>query len=179
MTVSIPLAVLGGLLVFALPGYAVTKAVFPEWRLRGPNALLTAVELATLSFVLSVVLSVLVGFVLLNTAPAGFQANWTDPRLEAALGAITALGLTGAVARGGFARVAPSAPLLEEDQGATGGWEAVRRLDRLVREERGLRRSLVAAPPGSEEERELRSRIERVRAEAASVRTSREAELAG
>lgn len=179
MTVSPPLAVLGGLLVFVLPGYAVSKAVFPEWRIRGSKALLTAVELATLSLVLSVTLTVLVGFALLNATPAGFQATWSDPRLEAALGAITGLGLAVAVGRGGFSRVPPPTPALEDDPGLTGGWEAMRRLDQLVREERGLRRSLVGAPPGSKEELELRSRIERVRAEAASVRARREAELAG
>ena len=179
MTVSLPLAVLGGLLVFALPGYGVSKAVFPEWRLRGPRALLVAVELATLSFVLSIVLTVLVGFALLNASPSGFQATWSDPRLEAALAGITGVSLAVAVGRGGFARVPPPAPSLEADRGLTGGWDAMRELDQLGREERGLRRSLVTAPPGSDQERELRSRIERVRAEAASVRARREAELAG
>ena len=179
MTVSIPLAVLGGLLVFVLPGYAVGKAVFPEWRLKGPHALRTAVELATMSFVLSVVLTVLVGFLLLNATPSGFQATWNDPILEGALGGITVVGLAVAFARKGFAREPPAAPTLEEDRSVSGGWQAIRQLDQLNREERVLRRSLVAAPPGSEEERQLRSQIERVRTEAASVRARREAELAG
>jgi hypothetical protein len=179
VTVSLPLAILGGLLVFVLPGYAVSKAVFPEWRVRGPNGLLTAVELATLSLVLSVVLTVLVGFLLLNASSAGFQATWSDPRLEAALAGVTGVGLAVAVGRGGFAREPPPAPKLEEDRGAEGGWAAMRRLDQLVREERGLRRSLVVAPPGSQEERDLRTQIDRVHTEADSVRAQREAELAG
>ncbi|MCI4350292.1 MAG: DUF1616 domain-containing protein [Thermoplasmata archaeon] len=179
MAVNLALAIVGGVLVFALPGYAVAKSVFPEWRVRGAGALLTAVELATLSFVLSVTLTVLVGFVLLNAAPSGFQATWSNPALELSLAGISLVGLAVAYLRGAFARNPPSAPHPEEDTGATGGWEAMRRMDDLARQERGLRRSLTRIPPGSDEDRRIRDQLEKVQTEASAVRAAREAELAG
>jgi Protein of unknown function (DUF1616) len=177
--VNLALAVVGGLLVFVLPGYAVTKTLFPEWRVRGAGALLTGVELATLSFVLSVTLTVLVGFVALNAAPGGFQATWSNPVVELSLAAITVIGLIAAYIRGAFDRIPPTAPAPEEDPGLTGGWEAMRRLDELARRERGLRRSLTRVAPGSEEERRVRGLLETVKAEASQARAAREAELAG
>jgi Protein of unknown function (DUF1616) len=176
---NLALALVGALLVFALPGYALTKSVFPEWRVRGARALLTAVELGTMSFVLSITLTVLVGFFLLNASPGGFQATWNDPVVELVLAGITAIGVVVAYRRGAFAREPPAAPAVEEERGLSGGWEAMRRMDQLAREERGLRRSLTRIAPGSEEERQVRSRLAGVQAEASAVRAARESEVAG
>jgi uncharacterized membrane protein len=110
LTASLLEIVAGVLLVFVVPGYAITKATFPEWRLRGPEALLRAVEIGTLSLVLSVTVTILVGFVL-GAAPGNyFQASWSDPLLEALLAAITGVALAAAVLRGAFRRVPPAAP---------------------------------------------------------------------
>jgi len=85
---SVVEGVAGGLLLFFVPGYALTKAVFPEWRVRGRNAGRRLVEVVTLSFVTSIGLTVVVGFGLLDLAPGGFSAAWSDPLLEAALAAV-------------------------------------------------------------------------------------------
>jgi peptidyl-tRNA hydrolase, PTH2 family len=81
-------AVAGGALLFFVPGFAVAKAVFPERRHTDPDGLLWLVELAALGFVLSVVLTVVVGYLLLVGSPGGFRADWSDPLLEACLAAL-------------------------------------------------------------------------------------------
>ncbi|HZY70823.1 MAG TPA: DUF1616 domain-containing protein [Thermoplasmata archaeon] len=179
MSVLWPFAVLGGLLVFVLPGYALTRALFPEWRVRGEGGWVRGVEIASLSLIGSVSMTVLVGFGLLNVSPSGFQASWSEPTLEIVLAAVTVAGLVVAAARGAFSKVPPGGPDSEPDPGFGGGWEVIRQLDRLAREERSLRRSLRTAPPGSEEEMRLRREIEVVRSSAESVRAARERELAG
>jgi uncharacterized membrane protein len=138
-----PLEIFAGLLlVFALPGYAITKATFPEWRLRGPEALLRAVEIGTLSLVLSVTVTILVGFILGNLPGSYFQAGWSDPLLEAVLAAITAVGLVAAALRGAFRRLPPSAPAPEADPGEEAPFELARELEADRREERRLRHAI-------------------------------------
>jgi hypothetical protein len=142
VTVS-PLEILAGLLlVFALPGYAITKATFPEWRLRGPDGLLRAVEIGTLSLVLSVTVTILVGFILGNLPGSFFQAGWSDPLLEAALAAITAVALVAAVLRGAFRREAPPGPAPEPTPGEEGPFAVARELEADRREARRLRHAL-------------------------------------
>ena len=142
MTAS-PLEILAGLLlVFALPGYAITKATFPEWRLRGPGALLRAVEIGTLSLVLSVTVTILVGFVLGSLPGSDFQAGWNDPLLEAVLAAIVAVGLVAAVLRGAFRRLPPSAPAPEPDPGEEAPFALARALEADRREARRLRHAI-------------------------------------
>jgi len=93
-------AIVGGLLLFVVPGFAVARALFPEWRFRGPDGTLRALETATLSFVLSVALTVLVGSLLLGLAPGGFAAAWSDPVLEVALAAVALVAVAAGVLRG-------------------------------------------------------------------------------
>jgi Protein of unknown function (DUF1616) len=140
----------GLLLVFALPGYAITKATFPEWRLRGPEALLRAVEIGTLSLVLSVTVTILVGFVLGNLPGNDFQAGWSDPLLEAVLAALTGIGLVAAGLRGAFRRLPPSAPVAEPDPGEEAPFALARALEADRREAQRLRhvmRTLKADDP--------------------------------
>jgi Protein of unknown function (DUF1616) len=171
-------AVAGGLLVFFVPGFFLTRALFPEWRVRGPTALRRLVEILTLSFVLSVTLTVLVGYLLLVAAPGGFQAYWTDPVLEATLAGIAVAAFGVGVLRGAYARTAPvSGPRAEADPGGFGAWDLSRELDRLGREERRLRHALRVSP-GGPEERDIRERLERVRSETETLRRHREAEYA-
>lgn len=142
MTATPPEIVLGLLLIFALPGYAITKATFPEWRLRGPEALLRAVEVGTLSLVLSVAVTILVGFFLGAIPGSYFEAGWNDPLLEAILGAVTAVALVAAVLRGGFRRAAPVGPALEPDPGTVAPFDLLRELEESRRQERRLRHAL-------------------------------------
>ena len=175
---SAPEIVAGFLLVFFLPGYSVTRAAFPEWRIRGPSAMRRAVEEITLSFVLSVVLTVLVGGAFLSLAPAGFQASWSDPALEAALAGIAAVALVVAWARGSFRRSPPvrAAPIdLSREEGAL---ELTRHLDELSREERRVRHLLRAGVQNPEERDRLNQRLEEIRAESLEIAARREAEYA-
>jgi hypothetical protein len=170
-------AVVGGLLVFFVPGFFVTRALFPEWELQGRGALTRFVETLTLSFVLSLTLTVLVGYVLLTAAPGGFQVYWSDPVLEAALAGVAVVAFGAGVARGAFRRGTPVRSPDESDPGGPGAWELTRELDRLGREERRLQRALQSTR-GSAEEREIREHLQRVRLETEELRRRREAEYA-
>ena len=171
----------GLLLLFFLPGYAVAKATFPDWRVRGAGGRVRLVELVALSFVLSVALTVLAGYALLVGNPTGFSADWSDPLLEGILAGIALAGFAGALARGGFDRIPPTPhPAPAEDPGGEGAWELERALDELAREERRilhrLRREGSRLMP-SESER-LSAELEAVRQDRESLRVRREAEYA-
>lgn len=165
--------VLGGLLLFLLPGVAVAKALFPERRARGPGGVRWMVELAGLGVVLSVVFTVLVGYLLLSLVPGGFSASWANPELEVGLGAILLVAFALGVLRGAYRREPPPASGGTTAQEPEDAWELGRRLDRLQRERLGLERQIAAAPSGSVD---LRERLEGVLAEERSLREAREAE---
>ncbi len=171
---SLPEAFLGGALLFFVPGFTVARAVFPRLRFRGPNGLRGALETITLAFTLSVVLTVLVGFLLLRVAPGGFLANWSDPLLEACLGAIAAVALAVGLLEGAYARTLPPPPAREPGSG--GPWELTRELDRLGAEERHLVRKLSGPRPDSEAPGELQERLDEVRSELRALQERREAE---
>lgn len=168
----------GALLLFFVPGYAVTKAVFPEWRIGGPEGNRRLLEIATLSFVTSVGLTVLVGFGLLDLAPGGFSAAWSDPVLEAALASIALVAFVVAAARGAFARVPPAARPPEETGGEEGAWEVSRELERLGRDERRLQHALRVASQSPADTARLTAELESVRAERDALRRKREEEYA-
>jgi len=179
MVVPNPLEIVAGfLLVFFVPGYALAKATFPEWRVRGPDGLLRLVELVTLGFVLSVVLTVIVGYALLAAAPGGFQAYWTDPLLEAVLAGIAAIALVGGWFRGAYARIPPAATASDAPFGETGAWELSRELDRLAREERRVRHELRVHGSDPAEARRLRDELDRIDSERSELQRHREAEYA-
>lgn len=171
-------AAVGILLIFFLPGYALTRALFPEWRIRGPDATLRAIETATLSFVTSVAFAVFVGYLLLVASPGGFQAYWSSPVLELILAAITVVGLVLAYVRGAFDHDPPRAPSAEPGGGEEGAWELLRELDRLAREERRLEHALRTADGNSIEAARLKEQLAHVRSEAEGLRARREAEYA-
>ncbi|MEM0129366.1 MAG: DUF1616 domain-containing protein [Thermoplasmata archaeon] len=169
----------GILLLFFLPGAAVTLALFPEWRLTGPGGRLRTVETVALSFVLSVALTILGGYALVVASPVGFSADWSDPLLEGLLVAITVAALMAALARGRFAvpppvRRAPDAP---GETGEDGAWELGRRLDRIAREERRLAHALRSTPAGPAREAVERS-LRDLAQERERLREAREAEYA-
>ncbi len=168
-------AAVGALLIFFLPGYALTRAVFPEWWIRGaPDARRKVVETVTLSFVLSVALTVLLGYSLLAASPGGFQAYWSSPVLEALLGAVTAAGLVAAYFRGAFSRAALTVPVPSPDGEEEDMWELLSRLDRLDREERRLAHAIRRASGGSVRS-QLNEELARVRSERKDLETRREA----
>lgn len=172
-------ATVGALLLFVVPGLTVARALFPEWRFRGPDGGRRALETATLAFVLSVGLTVLVGTALLGLAPGGFAAAWSDPLLEAVLAAIAAVAFAAGWLRGAYAKVPPPAPARETaGAGAEGGWELTRQLDRLRRDDRALEHRARRAGPATPEANE----IARARAEIAqrieTLEASRESEYA-
>ncbi|MGA8664351.1 MAG: DUF1616 domain-containing protein [Thermoplasmata archaeon] len=175
MSVNPAEVVAGLLLLFFVPGYAMTKAIFPEWRVRGPTATLRLLEITTLSFVTSLVLAVLVGYFLLVAGPNGFQAYWSDPILEAVLAGIAAIAFGLGWYRGAYRRTPPTS-LPPEPGEERGTWETVEELDRLRREERRVRHELRRAGTGSTDSARLRSELERIQSEAAELRSRREAE---
>jgi uncharacterized membrane protein len=173
--VTVGEAVVGGLLLFFVPGYAVTKALFPEWRVRGPAGARRLVEVVTLSFVTSVGLTVLVGYGILNLAPGGFAAAWSDPLLEAVLAAVAVVAFAAAFARGAFARTVPPGPERRET-GEEGSWELSRELDRLSRDERRLRHEMRVAALTPSETARLSAELDSVRAEREALQRKREEE---
>jgi len=178
---SVGEAVVGGLLLFFVPGYAVTKAVFPEWRVRGGDGGRRLLEIVTLSFVTSVGFTVLVGYGLLDLAPGGFAAGWNDPLLESALAAVAVVGLGVALLRGAFSRVPPTGHGSISVVGAggeEGAWEVSRELERLGRDERRLQHALRVAAQDTAETARLTDELARVREERDSLRRKREGEYA-
>lgn len=178
MTSAVWEPVLGIPLVFFVPGYTVTKAIFPDWRVRGSAALRRGLEIGTLAFVLSVVLTVLAGELLLAAAPSGFQAAWSDPVLESLLAGIALVGFVAGWMRGAYARVPPAAPVAETGTAEEGAWELTRRLDALGREERRIRHALRAAHPSDAERADLLRQLDRVVGEEEALGQEREAAYA-
>jgi hypothetical protein len=166
----------GGLLLFFVPGYALTKALFPEWRLRGPLAGRRLVEVVTLSFVTSIGLTVVVGFGILDLAPGGFSAAWSDPLLEAVLATLAGAAFVVSIFRGAWSHVAPAAPSEGGTSGEEDAWELSRELERLGRDERRLEHALRVTTPSPAESARLSAELESVRAEREALRRRREEE---
>jgi len=173
--VSLVEAVVGGLLLFFIPGYAVTKATFPEWRIRGPEGARRLLETVTLSFVVSIGLTVIVGFGILDLAPGGLSATWTDPLLEGALALVAAVAFAASVFRQAWSREPPRAAAAPREEGA---WELSRELERLGRDERRLQHALRVSGGSAADEARLSAELESVRAERDALRKRREEEYA-
>lgn len=170
-------AVIGTLLVFVLPGFGITRALFPERRVFRPRSWTNLLEQLTSSVVLSVGVTILVGFAWLGT-PTGVQASWSDPLIEANLAAVTGGALAVAIVRGSFSAQPPDSPPIEPQGGHSDPTELIRRLDRLARDERSIRHRIRVAGPKSSEAEPLTQELERIRADAAHLRAERESEYA-
>jgi hypothetical protein len=169
---------LGGLLlIFLLPGFGVTRALFPERRVFRPLSWKNLLEELTSSIVLSVAITILVGFAWLGTS-VGFQSNWSDPLVEITLLGITVLAMAVAALRGAFSREPPMAPSLEPQGGHSDPMVVIRRLDQLRREERSLQHRIRVAGSNAPESGPLVQELERVRSEVARLRVEREEEYA-
>jgi len=180
MSVPVYAQAAGIVLVFFLPGFLVAKAIFPEFRVRrAPDPIRQAVVLTTLSLVLSVALTILVGFGLLSLAPGGFQAAWSDPVLEVILLAIALIAFAAGWFRGAYSKVPVTRPPTEAPLGGEeGAWELQRELDRLRLKERRLIHRLRSVAPGTPEEGRIQHEIETIRAANRELRESRQAEYA-
>jgi hypothetical protein len=177
-TLGVGEALLGGALLFFVPGYALTKALFPEWRVRGPGGTRRLLEIVTLSFVTSIGMTIVVGYGLLDLAPGGFGAGWSDPTLESILAGVSVVGIAVALVRGGFSRTPPPAKTPEVGPGEEGAWELYRQLERLGRDERRLEHALRKAAGNPEEVARLTRELDAVRSERTSLSRGREEEYA-
>ncbi|HKS59669.1 MAG TPA: DUF1616 domain-containing protein [Thermoplasmata archaeon] len=175
MTPNLAESAAGIALLFFLPGFALTRALFPEWRLR--EGWIRIAETLTLSLVLSVSLTVLVGFVLGNLPGDWFRATWSDPLLEEVLGAFALVGFVWGWHRGAYSRVAPSPPEGIERTDEADPIELLRSFDRLLQEEKQLVRSLRRADDAERANRQ--ASLDLVRRRITEMRERREAELAG
>ncbi len=171
MALGLAEMVAGLLLLFVLPGFTVTKAVFPEWRIRGDEALLRATELGTLTLTVSAALVVLVGFGIENGTAAGFEATWSDPVLETALALIALAAFAVGWVRGAYRHDPPAAAPRAPIPGEEGAWELLGELDALRREERRLLHARRTAPAAGRPE--IEARLAEVRAEADRRRSER------
>ncbi|MHB8351302.1 MAG: hypothetical protein ACYDFT_01200 [Thermoplasmata archaeon] len=169
----------GGALLLALPGLAWTRAVFPEWRFRGPLAITRAIETAALALLISVSLTILVGFALTFGSDSGFPATWSDPILEAILAALAVVGLAVALARGGFDRIAPSAPPPEPAPGADSPAPLLGELVRIRRDGRRIEHLMRQRDLPERDRQRLRAELGELRAREGELRRAREAEYAG
>jgi hypothetical protein len=176
--VDIPEAVAGLALLFFLPGFAVARATFPEWRFRGPAGTIRLLETLSLSLVTSVGITVIVGFGLLKT-PVGFQATWSDPLLFAILAALTAIGLVIALLRGAFASTPPKGPEVPSEPGTDGAFETIRELDRLHAQERRVVHRLRVMARDDPGRSSLDSELTDLRQRSAAIVAAREAEERG
>lgn len=168
----------GLLLVFFVPGYAIAKALFPDWRVRGREGLRRLVELVTLSFLLSVVLTVLVGYFEMTLAPGGFRSYWADPVLEVSLTAVAVVAFALGLARGAYRTVPPPRPAVAPYGGEEGVFDLTLELDRLRREGQRIRHALRTGSPTASERDRLRTRLEEVEGASAELQRRREAEYA-
>ncbi len=168
----------GLLLLFFLPGYTTTRAVFPEWRIRGADPWRRGVEVVTLSFVLSIVWTVVVGYVLLAFVPGGFQAPWTNPELQRDSPIphgrrVHRRVACGGVRTGSAAGVSP--PGRPRGEGA---WELSRELDRLAREERRIEHAIRVGGGSGPTAVDLEQQLSSLREESSRLRQEREREYA-
>lgn len=168
------------LLVFVLPGFGLARALWPEWRLRGERGLETIVTLAAASLVLSVGISILVGFVLGNAPGGWFQASPSSPVLEAILTGLTGAFLLVALLRGAFSHTVPAPPKLASpplagEQDLAEVWQE---FEEMARQESELRRRLKAERgQGSPEAAATQRDLETLMARRRERETQREAEL--
>lgn len=169
-------AIAGGALVFVLPGLALNRALFPDWRYRGPSASTRAVETAVMSLFGSVALTVLVGFALANGPGLSFRAGWSDPVLEAVLAGITVALVGIAALRGAFRAEPPTAPPPEPAPGEANGWERLGEFGRVEERLRSARRALVTARSAAEQDR-WRAEVRALETERDALRQRREVEL--
>jgi hypothetical protein len=176
MAVDVLESIAGGLLVFVLPGFVWSRALFPEWPLRGPAASIRWVETLTLSFLMSVSMTIVIGSALSRNNTLDFSASWSAPTVEILLAAATAIGVVAAWLRGGLTwRGAPRAAGPSDEPDVTG---TLRDLDRIERDRIRARRALHDARGDPKKEAACRETLEELDLRARRIREHREAQIA-
>jgi hypothetical protein len=175
MALDVLFEVLAAALFFFVPGFFLLRALFPEWRMRGEGGREHALVLFTGGIVLSVVLTILIGFYLGNVGL--FQAGMSDPLLEEILGGLSLIFLVVGIARGAFAPVPPppsrfvEVTLPGEDDGA----EFLAELAEMGARERRLRHEIrKARREGSRDLPTLESQLSELLARRGELERSRD-----
>ncbi len=176
--VTIVEVALAALLAFFVPGYCVTRATFPEWRVVRPLHRLRLLETIALSFVVSVALTVVVGEILLAASPSGFQAYWTDPILESLLGALALVAFAVAWVRGAFRPTPPGGPSHVDASREEDPWALMGELDRLERDRRRAMHQLRRSRAGTPEFARIQAEINRIDSRRVEILREREEEYA-
>lgn len=169
-------AVAGALLVFVVPGLALNRALFPDWRFRGPSGTARVVETGVMSLFGSVALTVVVGSALAAGPGLTFQASWRDPELEAVLGVLSAALFAVAALRGAFRRDPPVPPATETAPAEFDGWSRLREFSAVEERLRAARRAFIGAPSSEEQDR-WRAEVRRLEGEREELRRRREVEF--
>jgi hypothetical protein len=145
MTPSPLFATLALVLFFFLPGYLLMKALWPEWRIRGKAAVERGVTMVTGAVVSSTAMTILVGFVLGNTA--SFQAGPDNPLLEAVLLVLSVAFFLVGLWRGAYSKwPLPSPSYAEHALKGEDDTEAfVEEIEAIVREELRLKAEIKHA----------------------------------
>ena len=177
-TIGLLDAFVGLLLLFFVPGYTTTRAIFPEWRVRGSDAWRRGVEIVTLSFVLSIGWTVVVGYGLLAAVPGGFQASWSNPELEVALLVVSLVAFIAGWRVGAYTSDPPPTPREPRDPGGEGAWELTVALDHNAREQRRLEHALRRTGKDGADAGALRNQLTSLREESSRLRQEREREYA-
>lgn len=163
-------------LLFVVPGFGVTCAVFPERIRPARDRNRVWLEVATVTFLTSLSVTILLGE-LLQAGP-GFSASWGDPRLELLDLAVGVVGLGFGRARGAFRRPATAPGVPGETSAPRGGWETLRALERLTAEERSIDRRLRRASLPATERDELERRRDDLARERRKIVDQRRSEYA-
>jgi membrane protein implicated in regulation of membrane protease activity len=145
MSTSPLFSVVALLLFFFVPGFLLMKALWPEWRFRGVKGLERGLTLVAGGVVLSVALTIIIGFYLGNTGL--FQAGQGNPLLEEILAAISVVCLIAGWWRGAYSAKAPpesrltEPPLYGEDDADSFGST----MEQIARDQRRIRHELRIA----------------------------------
>jgi uncharacterized integral membrane protein len=163
-------------LIFVLPGFALSRAIFPEWRFRGRGGAEHLAETAAMSLVLSVSLTILVGFALQNSPSVGFQASWSFPLLEVLLAGVAGGALVTALYRGAFSKIPPLRIPARRERPGTDAWEILDRLDEFALKERRLAHAIRTGEPSSPEVLRAKEELSRLHDQTDELRQLRERE---
>ena len=143
-----------------------------------PGSAPPLVEILTLSLVLSVTLTIVLGYGLLLLGPNGFQASWSDPVLETVLVAVAGVALVAGLLRRAYSPEAPTVGADSRDLGEEGAWELLRELEALNREERRLRHRMRVEKSDQGTNARLSDEMEAVHQRIAALQKDRESEYA-
>jgi hypothetical protein len=145
MTPSPLFSALALVLFFFFPGYLLMKSLWPEWRIRGKAGVERGLTMVAGAVVSSTAMTILVGFILGNTA--SFQAGPGNPILEEVLAVLSVIFLLLGLWRGAYSTTTPQGSPLAEPalQGEDDTEAFVGKIEAMVREELRLKGEIKRA----------------------------------